>query len=150
MMEAHAGQTDKQGQPYWTHPDRVAGYLGPDAPDFAKVAAYLHDVLEDTPFTPSRLIDRGVGTRSMEIMKLVSRVKGETYAQFIERIAASGDVWAIRVKLADLRDNLSRPLPPEMAGIHRRYTKAKATLLAALAAIPCPVCGDPVLYGGKP
>ena len=51
-----------------------------------------------------------------------------------EGIASSGDVWAIRLKLADIADNLSRPLPREMLGLHRRYEKAKKVLEAALAA----------------
>lgn len=149
MMEAHAGQTDKAGMPYHTHPERVEAILVGlyQAPYFVRVAALLHDVVEDTPLTPERLLEMGVSTESVSIIHRVSRRKGETYAQFIQRIADTKDIWTIRVKLADLRDNLSRPLPPEMEGIHRRYKKAKKVLLEALAGIPCPACGYPVLFG---
>jgi len=131
MKAAHEGQVDKSGQPYWTHPRRVLDYLG-EAPDYVQVAALLHDVLEDTSLTPKALLEMGVDLRSLEILLLVTRRKGESYWQFIDRIASSGNVWAIRVKLADNADNLSRPLPPELEGLHKRYRKARAVLLEAL------------------
>ncbi len=134
MKAAHEGQVDKSGQPYWTHPMRVAEYLG-EAPDFARVAAVLHDVLEDTPLTPKALLEMGIDQRSWEILLLVTRRKDESYAEFISRIASSGNVWAIRVKLADNTDNSNRPLPPELEGLQRRYRKARVVLLEALRSL---------------
>lgn len=132
MRQAHAGQVDKAGMPYHWHPERVADRLQ-DAPDYVRVAAYLHDVLEDTPVTPAELMDRGVGIRATTIIKHVTRRKSETYADFIRRVAGSGDVWAIRLKLADLEDNMSRPLPKEHEWLHRRYERAKLILTRTLA-----------------
>ena len=45
--EAHAGQTDKAGQPYICHVARVAAAVRGD--DDAEVVAWLHDVAEDCP-----------------------------------------------------------------------------------------------------
>jgi (p)ppGpp synthase/HD superfamily hydrolase len=44
----HAGQTDKLGAPYISHPRRVAARL--TVPE-QQVVAWLHDVLEDTGAT---------------------------------------------------------------------------------------------------
>lgn len=131
MKLAHEGQVDKSGLPYWTHPVRVTELLA-DAPDYVKIAAFLHDTLEDTDLTPDDLLEMGLDSRSLEIILLVTRREDETYAAFIQRIVRSGNEWAIRVKLADNTDNLSRPLPPEMAGLRKRYLKAREVLLHAL------------------
>ena len=131
MKLAHEEQVNKSGLPYWQHPVRVAELLA-GAPDYVKIAALLHDTLEDTDLTPDELLEMGLDSRSLEIILLVTRREGETYVAFVQRIVRSGNEWAIRVKLADNTDNLSRPLPPEMAGLHKRYLKAREVLLHAL------------------
>jgi GTP diphosphokinase / guanosine-3',5'-bis(diphosphate) 3'-diphosphatase len=45
---AHAGQTDKAGQPYILHPLRVMLCMQTNA---ERMVAVLHDVVEDTPLT---------------------------------------------------------------------------------------------------
>jgi (p)ppGpp synthase/HD superfamily hydrolase len=42
---AHKGQIDKQGFPYYLHPQTVASLVDTDE---EKITAYLHDTLEDT------------------------------------------------------------------------------------------------------
>lgn len=57
---AHAGQTRKyNGAPYVTHPGRVAARAAvrPDATEELVAAAFLHDVLEDTPTGSGELRD---------------------------------------------------------------------------------------------
>lgn len=130
--QAHAGQVDKSGLPYWEHPARVYQLLANRAPEAVCEAALLHDVLEDTAYAEEELRKLGVSEEALRIICIVTRIRGETYAEFIQRIACSGVAWAIRVKLADIADNLSRPLPPEMAGLHRRYRKARIVLIEAL------------------
>ena len=46
----HAGQVDKAGGPYVTHPERVAGRMS--TPE-EQVVGWLHDTVEDTGL-PSR------------------------------------------------------------------------------------------------
>ena len=43
----HKGQTDKAGAPYILHPLRVMLGLGPHATEDERIAAVLHDVIED-------------------------------------------------------------------------------------------------------
>lgn len=125
---AHRGQvTGSEGMDYITHPAAVAALL----PDELKPAGWLHDVIEDSAFTAEDLSAAGISQRTIEIVLIVSRSKDfETYAAFIQRIAASGNDGAIRVKLADLRHNL-RPSCPD--SLRARYLPAVEQLDAALA-----------------
>src|SRR5450755_2861043 len=61
IKSAHAGQVDKAGVAYWHHPVSVMKRLGTDALDDYKLAALLHDVIEDTKYGASDL--RAMGYR---------------------------------------------------------------------------------------
>lgn len=56
IAAAHRGQVDKAGQPYITHPARVAARVAGD--ENAVAAAWLHDVVEDTGLTLADLENR--------------------------------------------------------------------------------------------
>lgn len=133
----HDGQADKTGAPYIEHLAAVVTNLlrrWPDAPPEAIEAAWLHDVLEDTSVTVTDLLAYGVSARAVEIILRVTRVYGWTYRQWIKQLASSGDVWAIRVKLADNEHNSdpSRRLPDSDI-IERRYKPARVVLEKGLA-----------------
>lgn len=140
MKQAHEGQFDKSGQPYWHHPLRVMYRLGSHATDDERHAALLHDVIEDCPVTYDDLRARGYGAAVIEIVRLVSKDPhdGMTDREWTTAIAESGNFGAMRVKLADLADNLSparlNALPPAMRGIDRRYRLAWELIAARLPA----------------
>lgn len=104
---AHRGQTRMDGvEPYLNHPERVAKKLASrpgGVPTYVYVAALLHDVLEDSSFEAVDLLDLGIPEEAVEIVEAVSRREGETYAQFIERVATHPNPWAQAVKVADIR-----------------------------------------------
>jgi (p)ppGpp synthase/HD superfamily hydrolase len=130
---AHFHQRDKAGDEYIRHPKRVlVNVQAQGAQPYVQMAAVLHDVTEDTPFTPEMLLTLGVPEAAVEIVTLVDRdiskatyyavgkdQKGPEedwpeYARFI----AHHDIdeyyyWCIKknpgavvVKLADIGDNL--------------------------------------------
>ena len=69
--EMHSGQKRASGEPYFTHPCAVAEILvdlGLDTPTVA--AAFLHDVVEDTPATEDDIKQKF----GKEIMTLVDGV----------------------------------------------------------------------------
>ena len=104
---AHRGQVDKAGEPYILHPLRVMLQLE-DQP--GRIAAALHDVLEDTATTADNLRGWGYDEEVIEALEALTRREGESYADFIERLAPNP--LARRVKLADLADNMNvRRLP---------------------------------------
>ncbi len=131
MMQAHEGQIDKQGKPYHLHPLAVAEivkdvYGGGEAEVHA---ALLHDVIEDTPVTEQDLLDRGYSRAIVDMVVWVTKPGGGiTYQQWMESLAERGPLGAVRVKLADNQHNMGR-LTPELAGLEKRYTRAREVLL---------------------
>ena len=102
---AHAGQTDKLGgMPYALHPLRVMNRV---EGEHAKMAAVLHDVVEDTPVTADDLRRAGFPAAVLAGVLAVTRQKGESYADFVVR--AKADPIGRQVKLADLEDNFNLP-----------------------------------------
>jgi (p)ppGpp synthase/HD superfamily hydrolase len=140
MRKAHEGQIDKSGRPYYLHPLRVAMRLARGTPE-ERHAALLHDVVEDTTLTLQDLRALGYSERVLELVDILTRRKpaGESQRQYLERIVTSGDREALRVKLADLYDNMSparsRSLPPHERGLRHRFARDAERLLVALEAL---------------
>lgn len=107
----HAGQVDKAGQPYVGHLRRVAEILlarFPDCTPSAVEAAVLHDTLEDTGADPAALRLAGVSEQAIRlVLALTKPTNGCDYLAWIQSISGSGDLEAIKVKLADISDNSS-------------------------------------------
>ena len=95
----HAGQVDKAGMPYITHPERVAGRL--ETPE-AQVVGWLHDTVEDTGLTLEEVADR-FGPETAAAVDAVSRREGEEWPDYLDRVAANP--IARQVKISDLIDN---------------------------------------------
>lgn len=99
--EAHEKQVDKAGAPYILHPMRVALHCKTEE---EKVVALLHDVLEDSPMTLEDLKSEGFNEEILEALKCLTKIKGEDYRDFIQRIVLNP--LATRVKIQDLKDNM--------------------------------------------
>tara|TARA_Y100000034_G_scaffold18242_1_gene20140 strand:+ start:141 stop:605 length:465 start_codon:yes stop_codon:yes gene_type:complete len=138
----HEGMTDKYGNPYFYHLERVANrvremeYNMVDETNEINmyiVAAYLHDVIEDTDYLIGDLIDE-FGEIIAEAVKLLTRDKEETYADYVVGIKNStfleGKIARV-VKLADLFDHLMgpTPCPPHLI---KRYEKSLYTLIGSV------------------
>jgi (p)ppGpp synthase/HD superfamily hydrolase len=100
-VEAHRGQRDKAGQTYILHPLRVMMRLETEN---ERMAAILHDVVEDTPYTLERLRELGYPEEVLGALDCLTKREGESYEAFIERVRPHP--LARRVKLADLEDNM--------------------------------------------
>jgi hypothetical protein len=101
-VEKHAGQLDKVGRPYILHPLRVM--LAMDSDD-ARIAAVLHDVVEDCDDVSIEDIRAlGLPAAAVEVVELMTHDDDEPYMDYIERLAPHP--LARQVKLADLRDNM--------------------------------------------
>lgn len=131
---AHRGQVDKKGQPYILHPLRVMQHCGPDHD--AMIVGVLHDTIEDTFVTEELLLDKGFSVEVVEAVYALTRRDGETYKEFIRRVATNP--MARRVKIKDLEDNMSkeRNMPPVDEKTARRlhkYRLAHAFLYAVIS-----------------
>ncbi|MDU0341982.1 HD domain-containing protein [Bosea rubneri] len=71
---AHAGQTDKAGAPYISHPLRVAlGFIRARDEERA-IIAVLHDVIEDSAITATELRGEGFSEAIVEAVEALSRL----------------------------------------------------------------------------
>ena len=100
-VEAHRGQKDRAGAPYVLHPLRMMFRMQTEA---ERMAAVLHDVVEDTPWTLDDLRGRGFPEDVVEAVDHLTKREGESYEDFVRR--AGAHPVARRVKIADLEDNM--------------------------------------------
>ena len=130
---AHRGQTypSPEREPYVCHPLRAMLAVRSET---ERIAAVLHDVIEESPTTLDDLRRRGYGPEVVNAVDCLTRRTDETYDAYVERIVI--DVVACRVKLADLADNLANnrrsPPTPETEARIQRYLRARARIEAAL------------------
>ena len=127
----HHGQTDKGGQPYATHPKRVAAMVQRSGGTWAQIAAgYLHDAIEDTDATAESLAEMGVPDDVIEIVAALTR-PDESDVDYYEQVKRCTD--AVLVKLADISENLdpsrlSKLDPKTQARLRRKYAFALLAL----------------------
>jgi len=99
--KAHAGQTDKAGEPYILHPIlvmlRVTG-------SEAQIAAVLHDVVEDSEYTIEKLRTEGFSESVLAAVEALTKRKGESRVEAAVR-AAANEIARV-VKLADNAENM--------------------------------------------
>jgi guanosine-3',5'-bis(diphosphate) 3'-pyrophosphohydrolase len=126
---AHAGQRDKGDQPYILHPLRVMQAVSGES---ERIAAVLHDIVEDTPTTFEDLLAEGFSADVVGAVRALTKFEGETREQAARRIV--GNPIARAVKLADIADNmdLSRIPNPTERDVERlrEYEVARGILLA--------------------
>ncbi len=99
--KVHKGQVDRFGKPYILHVMRVM-MRGQDLDE--QVLGALHDVLERSDLTLDDLAKKGFPDRVLRALPHISRIDGETYEQYIDRVVQ--DNLALRVKIHDLADKM--------------------------------------------
>lgn len=123
---AHVSQKRKDGTDYIAHPLRVmARAVSANAGMAVMIACVLHDVVEDTSLTLEDLLDLGFDSIVVTTVDHVTRKKGESYKEFIQRCKQHD--LARQVKIFDINDNLedqSALEPEEAAFLRTRYTEA--------------------------
>jgi (p)ppGpp synthase/HD superfamily hydrolase len=73
---------ESTGDPYIRHIERVVALV----PEEAKPAAWLHDILEDTPITEDDLsVGNHISRQTIRAVALLTRSTDETYEDYIPR-----------------------------------------------------------------
>lgn len=140
------GVTDKHGVPIIIHCRSVCNRLI-HASDTERIVALLHEVLEDghslhldqfnTKAAISNMILILFGPSIHKVLTILTRDMSMSYTDYIQSIVESSSVAAIRVKLADLEDNLDERRGV-VAFLEGRYRKAKNVLTKIdIPAGPC-------------
>lgn len=121
-------KTDKAGEPYILHCLRVMNNPKCNTED-RKIAAVLHDVVEDGVCEFEDLAIKGFSNRIIFLLRLLTHDKKKvTYDEYIKTISIDDDATA--VKLSDLEDNsqitrlkgLGKKDFDRMEKYHRAYT----------------------------
>lgn len=106
---AHEGQTDKSGEPYITHVERVARIAGAAAPEpireEVQTVAWLHDAVEDSAITIQTLCQEGFPAPILDAVGAMTKRHNETLEAYFQRVR-SNPIARI-VKAADIDDNTS-------------------------------------------
>ena len=127
-LRAHSGQTDRYGQPYILHPLFIMQQMDTEA---ERIAAVLHDVVEDSDITLDDLRVEGFPAEAIEAVRLLTHDKSETsYEAYIATLKPNA--IARKIKLADLQHNMDirrmdRVRPEDVERL-QRYRQAWATL----------------------
>lgn len=98
---AHDGQQDKAGAPYILHPLRVMMGLQREE---ERMAAVLHDVVEDSQITLEMLRAEGFSERVLRVVDLLTHRAGDDHESYIQRLQQ--DPVARRIKRLDMEDNM--------------------------------------------
>jgi GTP pyrophosphokinase len=140
--EAHKGQSRKTGGDYIWHPVAVAQILANIHLDHESlIAALLHDVVEDTPYSKQDIIDR-FGDNVAEMVDGVTKLgklefdnpkeaQAENFRKMV--LAMARDIRVILIKLADRLHNM-RTLGVMRPDKQRRIALETLEIYAPIAA----------------
>lgn len=118
----HKGQKDRAQKPYILHVMRVM-MRGTDLEE--QLLGALHDVLERSELSKEELAGKGFPPRVLKALEHITRVDGEDYETYIERVAL--DDLALRVKLHDLSDKMDIRVMKELGPADiKRYNRQLA------------------------
>lgn len=139
--DGHTGQFRSSGEPYITHPVAVACIIAEMELDHeAVMAALLHDVIEDTPYTEEQIAAE-FGTNVAEIVQGVSkldklkfRTRQEAQVENFRKmiLAMTKDIRVVLIKLADRTHNM-RTLGSLRPDKRRRIAKETLEIYTPLA-----------------
>ncbi len=114
---------DKAGEPYLGHLIRVSDCLSMGD---AKVAALLHDVVEDvSDISFDDLKELGFSDSVVEIVRIVTKDESMNYHDWISTIIDTGNMDAIKVKYFDMMDNFNLDRLNKLDEKTKRYLISK-------------------------
>lgn len=101
-LKAYTGQKDKAGKTYILHPLRIMAQMETEQ---EMAVALLHDVIEDSTYTADDLLKLQIPAEVVDAVQCLTRVRGETYDEFIDRVLKNP--IASKIKKADIEDNIN-------------------------------------------
>lgn len=113
--DGHEGQFRSSGEPYITHPVAVACIIAEMRLDHeAVMAALMHDVIEDTPYTQAQLAElfgenvAAIVEGVSKLDKLKFRTRQEAQVENFRKmiLAMTKDIRVVLIKLADRTHNM--------------------------------------------
>ena len=117
---------DKGGNSYLLHLLYV--YSGVKSKE-EKTIAMLHDILEEKEVSSEDLIEVGFSKNIVNDVLILTKDKSISYEEYIDNIIKNGSIESIRVKLADLDNNMDisrikNPTEVDYDRINNKYIPA--------------------------
>lgn len=102
-FDAHKGDVDKGGYPYFMHPAFLAFQMDDE---ICACVAFLHDVVEDHGNKYSFEVLKGFGfyDEIIDALKLLTHESNVDYMEYVKKIKTNP--YATKVKIADLKHNM--------------------------------------------
>lgn len=140
VLERHTDHRDKLDRPMVEHFARVAARLlalYPAATPAQVQAALLHDAFEPGGYPEDELQRRGVLPDAIRMIRRITLpTDARTYLQYAADLAATNDVEAVQVKLADNLDAIDLfstiGTPEALQRVQKQYLPSKAVLTSVL------------------
>ncbi|MGL5434125.1 MAG: hypothetical protein ACRDBO_01830 [Lachnospiraceae bacterium] len=114
--KALSGMVDEQGQPYIEHTLRVISQMDTEE---EKIAAALHDVVEDSEISLRDLQEEGFPREILETVGMLTKRSDMTYFDYIDDISCGS--LAAKIKIAEIEDNQDEKRVAKMS--FRTYNK---------------------------
>lgn len=135
----HRKQTRSGGEPYITHPARVAQYIKQYKQshnlDALIKAAYLHDTIEDTNTTHDDLKKMFGGLVASLVKELTSdkqEIEKMGKAAYLTQKMLKMSSWALVIKLADRLDNVQDIATAKTPEWRQKYKRETEQVLSKL------------------
>lgn len=122
--EMFKGVKDKEETPYIEHLRFVSDA---QPTENGKIVGLLHDLIEDTDTSVLELQQVGFSDKILYSLLLLSKIKGTPYNEYIDKIILSNDEVAIRVKEADMRNNMDPERLTNLSSSDRQHFIEKYT-----------------------
>jgi len=131
-LDAHQGQYDKAGEPYYLHPFHLAKRMTTES---TICVAYLHDVIEDTHYTLGDLRNAGFTDEIIDAVACMTHDKTIPYMEYVLKIRLNQ--LARIVKRADLTHNSDTSRLPQLTSVDKRRLRKYSIAYSLLAEDPC-------------
>lgn len=133
MLLVFKDKVDQNGDTYIRHLNRVAEFMKDDE---SKIAALLHDLVEDTQFTLDDLKVLRFSEKIIDTIRLLTNDL-KNYDLYMQRLIDSDNILAKRIKIADLLDNMNvnritNPKKKDYERIQKKYLNSYKLLIEDL------------------
>lgn len=143
-LKVHEKQTRRDGSPYMEHIYAVASEFEDDY----LLVAILHDTVEDSEEVDLLYLhNKGFSDEVVFAVDALTRRETESYANYLFRVMRAGEL-AIRVKMADIRHNLST-LEPGRKDKRDKYELALLALEERLCRLGVTISEKPALNSSQ-
>ena len=140
---------DKSGVPYVNHLYSVSMQMDSEE---EKVVGLMHDIIEDTIVTKEDLLALGFPSNIVQTIDILTKKENQEYSEYIDSIISSKNITALKVKKADMENNMDEDRlkllsAEERIKLRNKYKKFYPKICTALTTAE--ILKDPIVLVKK-